>query len=79
MEELRYAAPRLLADAVLSEGRRHFDEVVDLGCGTGLVGKLFRPHVRRFVGVDFGGRDDHRARQRVACTMNWQTKMWSNI
>jgi len=52
MEELRYVAPRLLADAVLTEGSRQFDEAVDLGCGTGLVGALFRPHVRHFVGVD---------------------------
>ncbi len=64
MEELRYVAPRLLADAVLTESGRVFDEAVDLGCGTGLVGALFRPHVRHFVGVDLADAMIAIARQR---------------
>jgi predicted TPR repeat methyltransferase len=64
MAELRYVAPRLLAEAVLTEGSQTFDEAVDLGCGTGLVGALFRPHVRHFVGVDLAEAMIAVARQR---------------
>ena len=64
MEELRYEAPQLLADAVLTENGRMFDEAVDLGCGTGLVGALFRPHVRHLVGVDLADAMLALARQR---------------
>ena len=52
MEELQYAVPRLLLEAVMGVANRRFDEAVDLGCGTGLVGTLFRLHVRRLAGVD---------------------------
>jgi predicted TPR repeat methyltransferase len=64
MEALRYVAPRLLANAVLTEGSQQFDEAVDLGCGTGLVGALFRPHVRHFVGVDLADSMIAASRQR---------------
>jgi predicted TPR repeat methyltransferase len=31
---------------------RQFGHALDLGCGTGLVGRLLRPHARRLTGVD---------------------------
>lgn len=64
MEELHYAAPRLLADAVLAEGNEHFDEAVDVGCGTGLVGALLRPHVGHFTAVDLADAMIAASRQR---------------
>lgn len=50
---LQYRAPQLVAEAF---ERRVADaakvDVVDLGCGTGLVGPLIRRHCARLVGVD---------------------------
>ena len=53
-EELDYRAPELLMDALdgLMPTDRGALEVLDLGCGTGLVGGLMRPLARRMYGVD---------------------------
>jgi predicted TPR repeat methyltransferase len=51
---LGYRAPQLVADALaarLPAAAARFD-VVDLGCGTGLVGPLLRPWARRMAGCD---------------------------
>jgi predicted TPR repeat methyltransferase len=57
LESLGYRAPALLRDAVkrccLQRGRQlRFGHALDLGCGTGLAGALFRPLCDRLVGVD---------------------------
>src|SRR5436190_5713661 len=56
LEDLGYRAPALLRDAVAetarAEGRVRFGAMLDLGCGTGLAGAAFRPHVDWLVGVD---------------------------
>jgi len=57
VERLGYRGPALLRDAV---GRAcesaarpmRFDAMLDLGCGTGLAGAAFRPHVAHLTGVD---------------------------
>jgi predicted TPR repeat methyltransferase len=56
-ERLHYRGPAILHDAVQSTMRAagrpmHFDSMLDLGCGTGLGGAVFRPLVERMVGVD---------------------------
>jgi len=51
LEDLGYRAPELLGDAVTKHGSR-FGTMLDLGCGTGLAGAAFRPHVDWLVGVD---------------------------
>ena len=56
-EHLRYRGPALLLDAVQSALERlqrplHFESLLDLGCGTGLAGRVFRPFASRLVGVD---------------------------
>jgi predicted TPR repeat methyltransferase len=51
LADLSYAAPVLLRDAV-TKYRPRFDTMLDLGCGTGLAGAAFRPHVDWLVGVD---------------------------
>jgi predicted TPR repeat methyltransferase len=63
LEDLGYRAPALLRAAVLIEGRR-FATMLDLGCGTGLAGAAFRPHVDRLVGVDLSAKmiDEARAK-----------------
>jgi len=55
LEELGYAAPKLLFDAMMNVAALSADarlDVVDIGCGTGLCGPLWRPLSRRLVGVD---------------------------
>jgi predicted TPR repeat methyltransferase len=62
VDKLEYAAPAALHAAVMSLGPRRFGTAVDLGCGTGLVGRLFRPEVARLVGIDLAPRMIDRAR-----------------
>jgi predicted TPR repeat methyltransferase len=52
--ELAYRAPELLLEAVsrVAGGAPRDLDVLDLGCGTGLAGVLFRPTARRLDGVD---------------------------
>ena len=49
---LNYRTPEHILNAVcaLAPGRRF--EILDLGCGTGLCGELFRPFANRLVGID---------------------------
>lgn len=49
VEVLRYRAPQVLVEGL--QGRM-FDNVLDLGCGTGLCGPFLRPLARRLEGVD---------------------------
>ncbi len=54
---LDYRAPVLLRDAVeaacqAANRPMRFGAMLDLGCGTGLAGEAFRPHVDWLVGVD---------------------------
>ncbi|MGE5366497.1 MAG: methyltransferase domain-containing protein [Betaproteobacteria bacterium] len=56
-EHLHYRGPALLRDAVASALERmgrpmHFASLLDLGCGTGLAGQVFRPFAGRLLGVD---------------------------
>ncbi|HET7410040.1 MAG TPA: tetratricopeptide repeat protein [Paracoccaceae bacterium] len=50
---LKYRAPQLVAEAVERRvGDARLADVVDLGCGTGLLGPLIRPRCGRLVGID---------------------------
>jgi predicted TPR repeat methyltransferase len=56
-KHLHYRGPALLLAAVKSAVERlgrpmHFESLLDLGCGTGLAGQVFRPFAARLVGVD---------------------------
>jgi predicted TPR repeat methyltransferase len=56
-EHLHYRGPALLLAAVKSALERlgqpmHLESLLDLGCGTGLAGAVFRPFASRLVGVD---------------------------
>jgi predicted TPR repeat methyltransferase len=56
-EHMHYRGPVLLRDAVTSALERlrrpmRFESLLDLGCGTGLAGQVFRPFAARLVGVD---------------------------
>lgn len=69
LQQLGYRGPELLLAAVQSAaraaGRRlHFSAALDLGCGTGLSGAPFRPHVDRLVGVDLSAGMIEEARRK---------------
>jgi predicted TPR repeat methyltransferase len=49
---LGYRTPQLLFDAVSAAGARSGARALDLGCGTGLCGPLFRPLAAKLTGVD---------------------------
>ncbi len=51
-QQLDYRAPQLLADAVARHAPGKFARVVDLGCGTGLCGAIFRNRAEKLIGVD---------------------------
>lgn len=66
-EQLHYRGPAILCDAVKSALRdlgrpMWFDALLDLGCGTGLVGAAFRPLAAHLVGVDLSPAMVARAR-----------------
>jgi len=66
VDELDYQVPRLLYDAVapcINEAALQLD-ILDLGCGTGLSGGLFRRHANRLDGVDLSPAMLDRARER---------------
>ena len=64
--KLRYAAPRLLGEALARVGLLPGAElrVLDAGCGTGLAGPELRPLARHLAGVDLAPRMVDRARAR---------------
>jgi len=51
--DLEYCGPEVLASALARTfGSAAALDVLELGCGTGLVGKTLRPYARRLVGID---------------------------
>jgi predicted TPR repeat methyltransferase len=69
LERLDYRGPQILREAVNSacaaSGRPfHFAAMLDLGCGTGLAGAVFRPIADRLVGVDLSAGMVAQARQK---------------
>ena len=63
--KLQYHIPEAMLDAIQTvlAGRRNLD-VLDLGCGTGLCGPLFRPLARTLTGVDLAPKMIAKARAR---------------
>ncbi|REF87636.1 putative TPR repeat methyltransferase [Methylovirgula ligni] len=59
---LAYRGPRLMADAIAGLGRTRFARAIDLGCGTGLCGEIFRARVQHLAGVDLAPRMIARAK-----------------
>lgn len=51
VETLGYRVPEKLA-AIFASAGRTWDRVLDLGCGTGLMGASLRPYARHMTGVD---------------------------
>ena len=64
VDKLQYRTPNLLFDAItrlVPAGNLH---ILDLGCGTGLIGSLFRPLAQTLTGVDISSNMIKIARQR---------------
>jgi len=61
---LNYQAPQLLHEAVTAAAPAQPMDILDLGCGTGLCGMLFRPMARRLIGVDLSPGMLEKSRQR---------------
>jgi predicted TPR repeat methyltransferase len=62
--QLEYRAPLLLYEAVVAAGAGQSLDVLDLGCGTGLCGVLFRPMARKLIGIDLSAAMLAKARER---------------
>jgi predicted TPR repeat methyltransferase len=65
LKELDYRGPqalRAVVDRIMPGKTGLF--VVDLGCGTGLVGAAFKPMARRMIGIDLSSRMLARAHRR---------------
>ncbi len=62
VEKLEYRVPQLLFDLLAdcgelaADNRKGFTDCLDLGCGTGLAGELFKPLASRLSGVDLSGK-----------------------
>ena len=64
-ERLDYRGPEILLEAVgIAEPRLRIGSMLDLGCGTGLGGAAFRPHVDWLVGVDLSPAMITKAREK---------------
>jgi predicted TPR repeat methyltransferase len=63
LADLSYAAPALLREAITRHATR-FGTMLDLGCGTGLAGAAFRPHVDWLGGVDLSANMVEEARRK---------------
>lgn len=62
---LKYRTSDLLFDALARFMPQHWLDVVDLGCGTGLFGRLLRQRARKLTGVDLSPNMLKVARQRM--------------
>ena len=63
-DRLEYRGPQLLFEAVSALPHPPKMDIIDLGCGTGVAGDLFRPIASRTVGVDLAPRMLEKSRQR---------------
>jgi predicted TPR repeat methyltransferase len=61
---LRYQMPAVIADAIRQHASPHQWDVLDMGCGTGLMGEQLRPFKRTLTGVDLSANMLEKARQR---------------
>lgn len=65
LASLGYQAPQLLAAELATYlGGKTNLQIIDLGCGTGLMAPYLRPHAKNLVGVDIAEKMLEQARQR---------------
>ncbi len=56
VDQLGYRGPAQIVEGLLRAGRTRFERVLDLGCGTGLMGQAIRPHAGWLEGYDISAR-----------------------
>ena len=56
VNQLGYQGPAQIVAALLLAGRTRFERVLDMGCGTGLMGQAIRPHAGWLEGYDISAR-----------------------
>jgi predicted TPR repeat methyltransferase len=61
---LEYSAPQQLLEALITI-RHHYERCYDLGCGTGLMGKVLRPYVSYLAGCDLSNAMLYEARSKA--------------
>src|SRR2546423_823479 len=64
VDKLKYRMPILLADAIRRFVGSNALDILDLGCGTGLMGERLRPLKRTLTGVDLSPNMLEKARRR---------------
>jgi predicted TPR repeat methyltransferase len=64
--KLKYRIPEALADVMRRFAPAHPLDILDLGCGTGLMGEQLRPLARTLTGADLSSNMLDKARQRAA-------------
>jgi len=66
LEKLGYTAPQILRSLAELVGltRRGIGTILDLGCGTGLAGAMFRDYAKRLEGIDLSPQMIEKARER---------------
>jgi predicted TPR repeat methyltransferase len=64
IENLKYGTPTLLTNAIKQIVSSNALDILDLGCGTGLVGECLHPLGRTLTGVDLSRNMLEKARQR---------------
>jgi predicted TPR repeat methyltransferase len=64
VQKLGYRTPELLGDAIRRATALRDADVLDLGCGTGLMGPYLRQVARKLEGVDLSARMLGKARER---------------
>jgi predicted TPR repeat methyltransferase len=62
--QLEYRVPEMIAEKLAATAPGKWENVLDLGCGTGLCGVLLRPMARLLAGVDLSAGMLERARGR---------------
>ncbi len=67
LQKLEYRAPALVGEALRrTDGEPRGDlDIVDAGCGTGLLAQYLRPYARRLVGVDLSPKMLEKAAERA--------------
>ena len=64
LETLAYRTPMQIGEALQHVDQGTVDQVLDLGCGTGLCGPLLRPLARQLTGLDLSPKMLDKARER---------------
>ena len=62
--ELKYESPRILANIIRDYEKNSLGHILDLGCGTGLVGEEIKLSCNRLVGVDVSNQMLKKAEQK---------------